>query len=206
MKNDLILNYTSICEKYTNNAAIITENLKVLEAKYNEKHRFYHNLAHIKSLLSNAERIKEFFSYSDELPLAIWYHDIIYNPFSKTNEEDSAKFALTELQKIDFPSLKLKNVAHIINRTKNHFFRDENESIELQLMLDLDLQTLGSTPENYDENNKNIRKEYKAVPSVLFRKGRKEILNKFLDAEFIYRTEYFREKYEALARINLKTK
>ena len=63
---------------------------------YNEPHRFYHTLNHIEYVLKqlkDAELLKH-----DELFLAAIFHDIIYNPKSNTNEEESAR-ALREFRK-----------------------------------------------------------------------------------------------------------
>ncbi|MBK6983401.1 MAG: hypothetical protein IPH32_00975 [Bacteroidetes bacterium] len=66
-------------------------NSEVMNA-YDEPHRFYHTLEHIEDVLKqlhNADLLKH-----DELFLAAIFHDIIYNPQSNTNEEDSVEFFL----------------------------------------------------------------------------------------------------------------
>ncbi len=200
----LKLKYAAIAQQFCSDNSVIKKQFTALINCYNEKGRYYHNANHISSLLLKADKITAEFSYSDDLIFAIFYHDIIYKPLSKTNEEDSANFAISALSKLNFPQKRIEKVAHIIRRTKNHFFREEGESIDLQLMLDLDLMSLGGSPENYDINTKNIRKEYKIVPETLFRAGRKKVLKQFLDAQAIFRTPYFYEKYELQARLNLQ--
>lgn len=60
--------------------------LSVIES-YNEKHRYYHNIDHIMSMLNMAE-VEGILT--DELALAIIFHDIVYDPNSKDNEILSA--------------------------------------------------------------------------------------------------------------------
>ncbi len=95
-------------------------------------------------------------------------------------------------------------VSKMITRTANHFFRDKNESYELQLLLDFDLENIGSKSENYNKNSKLIRQEYRQISDEIFYAGRVDFLRKMLSAKFIYRTNYFKENYEKQARMNIK--
>ena len=56
----------------------------------------------------------------------------------------------------------------------------------------------------FDLYENGIRKEYSFIADDVFAKKRAEILRGFLGRDFIFLTEYFREKYEAPARKNLK--
>jgi predicted metal-dependent HD superfamily phosphohydrolase len=152
-------------------------------------------------MLHSAEKFRTSTKQFDLLLFAVWYHDIVYNPLKNNNEEKSASFAVSELQKINFPYNK--SVSEMILRTKNHFFHTENESPELELLLDLDLEMLGSEPEIYLINTLNIRKEYSIYPDSVFNKGRTKVLEQFLNSESIYRTKFFKDNYEKQARINI---
>ena len=59
--------------------------------RYQEKHRHYHHLQHIYDLLKLAERYHDQLKNKLAVYLAIFFHDIVYEPHSSTNEEDSAK-------------------------------------------------------------------------------------------------------------------
>ena len=56
--------------------------------RYNEPHRYWHNLDHIKNMINCAKSRN---ILSDDLFLAIVFHDIIYNPKVNNNEEQSAE-------------------------------------------------------------------------------------------------------------------
>ena len=70
-------------------------------------------------------------------------------------------------------------------------------------MLDIDLSILGESPEIYLQFEKAVRKEYRHVPYFLFRKRRKEILSEFLNRHALYHLDYFVDKFDAQARVNL---
>jgi predicted metal-dependent HD superfamily phosphohydrolase len=190
-----------LIKKYNKNAVISRNLFQNILTHYNSQIRHYHNIMHICKMLKSAEKFRKTANYSDRLIFAIFYHDIIYNPLKSDNEEKSATLAEKELQKINFSDSKI--VSEMIIRTKNHFSRAENESPELQLLLDLDLETLGSESEIYFINTQNIRKEYHIYPDLIFNKGRTTVLKKFLESESIYRTPFFKENYENQARINI---
>ena len=58
-------------------------------AMYHEDHRYYHTYEHLIRMYEDAIKLN---ILDDQLFLAIIFHDVIYNPKSKTNEEDSAKY------------------------------------------------------------------------------------------------------------------
>ena len=63
---------------------------------YDEQHRFYHNLYHLIDMLTNAKKLG--IELTDSLVLAIVFHDIIYDPKRKDNEERSADLFYTYVQ------------------------------------------------------------------------------------------------------------
>ena len=71
-------------------------------------------------------------------------------------------------------------------------------------MIDFDLAILGQQEDIYLNYTKLIRKEYKLVPSLLYKNGRKKVLQHFIDKPFIYATNKFRGLYEDQAKMNLK--
>jgi predicted metal-dependent HD superfamily phosphohydrolase len=63
---------------------------EALKTLYQEPHRAYHNLQHIKECLALSGRVREVAAVTEVLTFAIWYHDAIYDPKAKNNEERSA--------------------------------------------------------------------------------------------------------------------
>ena len=76
--------------------------------------------------------------------------------------------------------------------------------MDQKLIVDLDLAILGKSAEEFDAYEANIRKEYNDIPEDQFRKGRSDILETFLNKPAIYYTDYFMNKYQLTAVVNLR--
>lgn len=174
-----------------------------IETKYTSKSRYYHNLTHLYNMLLHAEDYKAEINNLNTFKFAVWYHDIIYKPSRKDNEEKSALFAEKRLKSIHFNEKQTKIVQKLIISTKKHelILKENNDN---SYLLDLDLSILGTEWITYELYIKNIRKEYKIYPSILYNPGRKKVLSHFLKRETLYFTEVFKNKYENQARENLK--
>lgn len=171
--------------------------------KYSEKNRFYHNLSHIDNLLVYAELLKEELTNCDNVLFAIWYHDIVYKSTKKDNEEKSALLAQKQLNLIKIDKANLEIIKKLIVSTKKHevLLSENNDNA---YFLDMDMSILGTDWNVYHNYLKNIRKEYALFPNFMYNKGRKKVLEHFLERENLYLTEYFKTKYEAHARENIK--
>lgn len=168
---------------------------------YTESSRHYHNQTHIQKMLDFSFLYVDKIQDADILQLAIFYHDIIYNSLSKNNETDSAALAVEQLVKTNFLKEKIKLVEQFIVSTQKHFPIIEHS--DLHYFLDFDLAILGTERSIYIDYAEKIRKEYKWVPTFLYNKNRKKVLQHFLEREHIYFTEIFRNQYELIARENL---
>ncbi len=164
-----------------------------IAGQYSNPLRRYHNLAHIGFCLDMAQW------YADERGLAsdptvlgaLILHDVIYDPRSKRNEEDSAAYA---------QSLGSSEVARMILATKTHRPAGALDN----LVIDCDLASLGRPWEAFARDSEAIREEYSFVPDELWRTGRASVLRTFLSRSNIYQTETFRRVFEAAARENLE--
>ncbi len=171
--------------------------MKSLVDRYSSPTRHYHNFDHVKHMLTFADGLIE----SDELFVAILYHDAIYDPTGKDNEEQSAELAATILQNLAFPQAFIDEVSALILCTKAHvpLPMDPLSSI----MIDADLAILGESEANYRTYADAIRKEYAFVPDDKYRAGRTQVLRRFLERERIYLTDHLFESHEAQARRNI---
>lgn len=174
----------------------------LLNLKYSENHRAYHNLNHINFLLALFEKFGEFIEDKTSVFFAIWFHDAIYEPRAKDNEKQSAELAVRILSEMSFPNEKISKIEQIILATENH--SSENLDFDGKLFLDFDLGILGAESEVYDEYAKAIRREYHFVSEEDYRNGRGRVLQNFLKRDFIYFTDVMREKFEENARQNIE--
>lgn len=172
-----------------------------LLARYSEPHRHYHTLQHLGECLATFEPVRDLAEHPDEVELALWFHDAIYDTHRSDNEERSADWARAALREAGVARGSSDRVHALIMATRhtaNPTLPDE------QLLVDIDLSILGAEQARFDEYEEQIRKEYAFVPSWLFRLKRRAILQDFLDRPSIYSTAHFRDALEQRARANLR--
>lgn len=168
---------------------------------YSERHRHYHTVQHINAMLRHFDLTSNLTEYPNEVELAIWFHDAIYKPFSLNNEKGSADWAKEFLIDHGYEENGIDRVYRLIMATLHDGAVEHQDE---RLIVDIDLTILGTPPDVYDEFERNVRKEYRWVPSFIYRKKRKQLLLKFLAQDSIYHLEYFKIKFEKAARENIK--
>jgi predicted metal-dependent HD superfamily phosphohydrolase len=171
---------------------------------YNSKGRSYHNLNHIEALLKLSDEYKHLLSSKKTIDFSIWYHDAIYDASKSNNEEKSAELARKDLTDLGLDAALIENCFNLIIATKAHQLSKETSSFDAQFLLDIDLSILAVDRDKYIEYTQHIRKEYRMYPNFLYKKGRKKVLNHFLEMEYIYKTELFKNLWEDKAKENLK--
>ncbi|TCI91100.1 HD domain-containing protein [Tenacibaculum sp. M341] len=200
MASQLEKRFENLLIKYTDDTDFIKKFWKNIHNKYSESHRAYHNLNHLEELFRYYDQFESQLETPDTIAFSIFYHDVIYNIWKKDNEERSADYAVDELSKISLSKEILENIQEQILATKTH----ESSNNDSKLLIDFDLAILGQSEEIYESYTKAIRKEYKLIPNLLYKKGRKKVLLHFLDKKSIYKTETFVSLYEKKARVNLR--
>ncbi|WP_417368505.1 hypothetical protein [Flavobacterium beibuense] len=168
---------------------------------YSHKSRKYHNLTHLENLYKELSFCKELIEDWDTVLFALFYHDIIYKSTRNDNEEQSAELALQRLKKINYPEDKAERCRQMILATKSHLPVSDND---INLFTDADLSILGYDWSRYAKYYKQVREEYSYYPDILYKPGRKKVLKHFLSMSFIYKTEFFRAKYEENAKENIR--
>lgn len=169
------------------------EVFEMLVKAYSEEHRHYHNLLHV------AEMLNELGHCSNALYMAVWFHDVIYDPKAKDNEERSAELAEQKCIEVGYSEEFADDVKRLVMATKHV---TEPETHEEKLICDADLAIFASS--RVDEYDAAIRQEYSFIPEEIYMQRRKDVLGGFLSRPFIYHTGKFRGQYEQKARENLK--
>jgi predicted metal-dependent HD superfamily phosphohydrolase len=172
-----------------------------LVAFYTEPHRHYHNHRHIADCLAEFDRLKTLASDPVAVELALWFHDVIYDPHAANNEVRSADLAVEWLQGAKAPAKLMDSVAALILATQHH---DGTLHPDAPLMVDVDLSILGQPPEQFGEYERQIRAEYAWVEPGVFAAGRAAILERFLARPRLYQTDLAFQHWEQPARANLK--
>jgi predicted metal-dependent HD superfamily phosphohydrolase len=170
---------------------------------YTTNRRYYHNLNHVVDLLNQLKQYEFQINDWESVYLAIWFHDSVYVPNKPGNEEKSAELARKFLNQTRYPPARIEKVIEYILATQNHEV-SEDASLDFQYFLDFDLSILGSDETIYDTYAKQIRDEYFLYPNFMYNRGRKKVLQHFLDKPFIFKTDDYRAKFEDKARENLQ--
>lgn len=164
-----------------------------------EPHRAYHNLSHIEEMVN---LMREANWTEPVLELAIWGHDLIYDPKRSDNEERSAVLFSSWMRELKCSPDSIDQVTRLILMTK-HSGTTPLDSLSAR-MLDLDLAILGQPQARFLAYNDQIRLEYAHVPDAIYTVKRTEILLNFYNRERIYTTPYFWHRFENQARENLR--
>ena len=177
--------------------------------RYNESQRVYHSLQHIRQLFGQFEQIKHHLNQQHIIALALFYHDVIYEPTCVDNELKSAEYAVESLS----PYLSAEQCQYIyalIMMTASHQIddidknSDKAKESDAAYLLDMDLSILGASWSEYEQYAKDVRQEYANVSNADYCVGRIEVLEGLLAHLTLYLTDYYHSKLENQARQNIE--
>jgi predicted metal-dependent HD superfamily phosphohydrolase len=193
--------WEALCQRHSSHEELIKQLWHELKSAYTAKDRHYHNLDHIAFMLELAGRYKQESAQNDLLLFAIFYHDIVYRATRSDNEAQSAEVAVERLRRLGIPEPDTLMVKEMIIATKAH---QAHTDALTNLLIDIDLAILGADQERYDRYSQGVRKEYSIYPDLIYKPGRRKVLQHFLEQEHIYKTPRFQEAFEEKARANLQ--
>ena len=170
-----------------------------LSRSYSQTQRYYHNQQHIVECLALYEQIKHKLKDANAVLIAIWFHDAVYDPQAKDNEQQSAEMMKAYCSEF-LEQFRLNKIYDWIIATQFHRPIDDPD---LQYLLDIDLLILGSSPERFQQYESQIQQEYAWVDPHIFKVKRREVLQAFRLQVQIYQTEYFQKKFSTQAQQNL---
>lgn len=182
-------------------APVATELHAVLERHYSEAHRAYHTMEHVRACLGWLDRYRIEAERPAEIELALWFHDVIYDPTRGDNEARSAEFATTWMRTLSVPADVIDRVAQLVMSTQAH----RATSGDAALLSSIDLAILGSEEEEYARFEQAVRREYAQVSQDAYRQERARVLSGFLERTVIFAHEPIAEALEAQARTNLSS-
>ena len=174
-------------------------------SNYKQPNRGYHGIKHILDMLQSFDM----FLYEsnqhiqiknpNEFRFAILMHDYING---EADEVEKSKLKAKEfLHKIS-PIYNTSYVEALIQATD--YSKNQHLTFDQQLMQDIDVEILGKTPEEYIRYSKEIRAQYSNYSDEIYNPARIKVLKSFLNKNSIYNTEYYKNKYETSARINIE--
>lgn len=160
---------------------------KVTDA-YEEPHRHYHDMWHIKEMLYFVQE-----NYADKLTMDEWdalriaiiWHDIVLDPTAKDNEENSLKEFAKDWNELPEEIMNLpkwlpimRMVEEMILATKNHEINKDTH-FYVKAIIYADLDRFNLPPNLFWQNTLAIFKEYAQADWGLFKPGRIAFLRSY---------------------------
>ena len=173
------MNLQQLLEKWN-----IKCDIKTILSMWNESNRSYHNLNHLNDLISQINENKSKYSEKEyeKLILTALFHDVVYDPASKTNEEDSANF-LIECA-VDKKNSDILDVKQMILDTKTH-----NSTTNLsESFNNYDMNIVERDFDQLLEWERGISEEYSIYSKEEYKEGRLKFLESILD-KYTHNTE-----------------
>ncbi|PJZ67409.1 hypothetical protein CH371_05100 [Leptospira wolffii] len=192
--------FNEVFRKFSATESEVSKLWEEIETRYSEPQRYYHTLEHLSYFL---RRLTEFRDRIGDWPMilvAMFYHDIVYDPKDSQNEENSAILARERVGSLGIAPDRMEYCRNLILATKAH---GSASDFDTKVFLDCDLSILGADRESYSKYASHIRREYGIYPDGVYIPGRKKVLEHFLGMDFIFKTEEYRDKREKQARENL---
>ena len=199
---ELVACWHRLTAPFVPDAGLREGQFQALAAAYQAPSRHYHILQHIDNLLKRLDATA--LQDAPVVELAVWFHDAVYNALKSDNEARSAALALGFLQASTLAPARQQRVAFLIERTHDHTQPQPLKDFDLLCFLDADLSILGAPEIDYWEYARQVRQEYRRVPDLLYRPGRRKVLAKLLAAPVLYHTPALRQELGARARHNLQ--
>lgn len=172
-----------------------------LLGRWAEKHRGYHDLAHLDEVLTRIDLLADEAAAPDVVRLAAWYHDAVYDPTAGDNEERSAELAVQALRRLGLAPDLVDEVARLVRLTATHqpAEGDRNGAV----LCDADLGVLAATAARYSTYVEGVRREYAHLDDATFARGRAAVLRGLLGHPRLFRTAYGQREWETAARANV---
>ncbi|KAH8587161.1 hypothetical protein B0O99DRAFT_493431, partial [Bisporella sp. PMI_857] len=175
--------------------------------RYGEPQRFYHTLSHVDRMLFLLSKYGDGVQKKIVVMLAIFFHDIVYNPERNDNEIQSIELFKLFARDAELPKETIEYVSAFIGATITHSMDASlsalNNGEDLKLFLDFDLEVLSREESQYQAYAEQIRMEYNNVCQREYYIGRIKILSSFLDRKRIYFSDIFYDTCEINARRNV---
>ena len=168
--------------------------------RYSEDHRRYHSPVHIGFCLAQLDLAKHLMKDADAVEMALWFHDLIYEPGALDNERRSAQrfieLALARLRPVFVDDVQKLILATIPGRSPER--RDE------KYMVDIDLSSFALPWPAFKRDSRLVREEFAQLPDRAFYAAHLQFLQLLLDRPRFYFTDFFRERMERAAIRNVK--
>ena len=166
---------------------------------YAAPYRRFHNLGHIQACLRLVDEVAPLLVDRDAVEFGLWFHDAIYDTGVATNEWRSAELFLEVSAGASF-ALRHRVCGHIL--ATRHTGRARGN--DRRFIVDIDLSGFGAPWEEFMRNGALLREESSGQTDAKYHSGQVAFLSCLQKRPHFFLTDYFRDRYEATARENLR--
>ena len=168
-------------------------------ARYAEAHRRYHTQEHIVHCLACHDDAAEQMHDADAVEMTLWFHDVIYELGSRTNESESMDFFLSFATDA-LPAELNRRVADMIMVTEHKQAPDPGDA---QYVMDIDLSSFGLPWPAFSRDCVHLREEAPASSDEDYIAGRIIFLEGLAQRPSLFLTPLFKARYEQIAQDNI---
>ena len=173
---------------------------ETLIESYNEPWRQYHTAEHLCHCLQELDLASTLMEDPQAVELALWFHDIVFQPGAADNEEKSARLFERSAAGHFKPDLA-KKVSVLIHTTVH---RDPPQEENARYLCDIDLSSLALPWAQFLTDSAALRAEHSGTADAPFYCAKISFLSSLLDRSAIFLTEFFRSRHEHAARENIR--
>jgi len=166
---------------------------------YGAPYRRYHNLGHIQDCLRQVDEVASLLVDRDAVEFGLWFHDAVYDTGATTNELRSAELFLEVSAGASF-LFRHRVCGHILATRHTGTARGNDR----RFMVDIDLSGFGVPWEEFMRNGALLREESSDKTDARYHAGQVAFLTGLQQRPHFFSTDYFRDRYEATARENLR--
>lgn len=172
---------------------------RALMDHYAEPGRHYHTLNHVDHCLGQARLVVGMLPDVNALNLAIWFHDAIYDSRAGDNEARSAAL-FRDVAGHVMPIDLVDDVDRLVLVTQSgQVPRRADESF----MVDIDLSSFGLPWDPFLSDSLAVRAERPHLSDDQYAVQQSRFLTALLRRDAVYSTDFFRARYELVARSNI---
>ena len=166
---------------------------------YTAPYRRYHNLGHIEDCLRLVDEVASLLVDRDAVEFGLWFHDAVYEIGVATNEWRSAELFLEVSAGAPF-AFRNRVCNHILATRHTGRVRDHDR----RFVVDIDLSGFGAPWDEFMRNGALLRAESSDQSDARYQAGQVAFLSGLQKRRHFFCTDYFRARYEATARENLR--
>lgn len=167
---------------------------------YTEPHRRYHDIGHLDHCLHALDLAATVARDPDTLELAIWFHDVVYEPGAGDNESRSADVFARVLGPSMAPASVTKT-RQLILTTTHRALPDGGDE---RFIADIDLSSLAKPWAQFLEDSDNLRAEEPDKSEEEYCRAKARFFGGLLGRARLFNTVPFQLRYETKGRENIR--